>query len=90
MIFAIYRMGYKDETTVHGFRATASTILNEHGFRHDIIERQLSHIEQNKIRAAYNHAQYIQERAEMMRWYPNRIDKLTLTSTDNSQERMYA
>ena len=43
MLFALYRMGYHSRTTGHGFRSTASTILNEHGFHADVIERQLAH-----------------------------------------------
>ena len=49
---AIEIMGYKGKTTGHGFRSTASTILNENGFRPDVIERQLAHSERNQIRAA--------------------------------------
>ncbi|TAF75891.1 MAG: DUF4102 domain-containing protein [Alphaproteobacteria bacterium] len=76
MLFAIYRMGYKGKTTGHGFRSTASTILNEHGFRADVIERQLAHAERNKIRAAYNHAEYMKERKEMMQWWSNHLDEM--------------
>jgi integrase len=47
----------------------ASTTLNEHGFNKDAIERQLAHKEPNKIRAAYNHAEYMTERKEMMEWW---------------------
>ena len=47
MLYALYRMGYHSRTTGHGFRSTASTILNEHGFRADVIERQLAHSERN-------------------------------------------
>ena len=54
---AIFLMGYKGKTVGHGFRATASTILNENGFRPDIIERQLAHCERSQVRAAYNHAE---------------------------------
>ncbi len=43
MLYALYRMGYHCCTTGHGFRSTASTILNEHGFRADVIERQFAH-----------------------------------------------
>jgi integrase len=53
MLYALYRMGYHSRTTGHGFRSTASTILNEHGFRADVIERQLAHTERNAVRAAY-------------------------------------
>lgn len=62
-------MGYKGIATPHGFRSLASTILNEHGFNHDAIERQLAHIEENKVRAAYNRAEYMAERTEFMQWY---------------------
>jgi len=61
--------------TVHGFRAVASTILNENKFRADVIERQLAHIEGNKIRRAYNRAQYLEERVEMMEWWGEYIKK---------------
>src|SRR5262249_36680367 len=59
MLFGLYRMGYHSRATGHGFRATASTILNEHGFAPDVIERQLAHMQRDKVRAAYNHAQYL-------------------------------
>jgi integrase len=76
MLFALYRMGYHSRTTGHGFRSTASTILNEHGFQPDVIERQLAHSERNKVRAAYNHAQYLPERRNMMQWWADYIDGL--------------
>jgi hypothetical protein len=44
-------------------------VLNEQGFNADAIERQLAHVEDNKIRAAYNRAEYLAERAQMMQWY---------------------
>lgn len=74
MLYALYRMGYHSRTTGHGFRATASTILNENGFMPDVIERQLAHIERNKVRAAYNHAQYLPERRQMMQWWADYLD----------------
>jgi integrase len=74
LINALHRMGYKDKATGHGFRATASTILNEHGFAPDVIERQLAHGERNKVRAAYNHAQYLPERIKMMQWWADYLD----------------
>jgi len=75
LIYAIYRMGYHSKATAHGFRATASTILNEKNFRADVIEKQLAHGERNKVRASYNHAQYLPERKEMMQWWANYLDK---------------
>ena len=50
----------------HGIRATGSTVLNEIGFRPDVIESQLAHQERNMTRASYNQAEYLQERREMM------------------------
>ena len=70
------RLGY--EATAHGFRTTASTTLNESGFRVDVIERQLAHGDRNKIRAAYNRSQYLAERTEMMQWYSDYLDNLKL------------
>jgi integrase len=77
MLYALYRMGYHSRTTGHGFRSTASTILNEHEFRADVIERQLAHSESNSVRAAYNHAQYLPERRKMMQWWADYIDGRT-------------
>jgi integrase len=64
------------DVSPHSLRATASTVLNELAkFRSDVIERQLSHIERNRIRAAYNQAEYLDERREMMQWWANFIDR---------------
>jgi integrase len=76
MLYALYRMGYHSRATGHGFRSTASTILNENGFRADVIERQLAHGERNDVRAAYNHAQYLPERRTMMQWWADYLDEL--------------
>jgi integrase len=76
MLFALYRMGYHSRTTGHGFRSTASTVLNENGFRSDVIERQLAHAERNSVRRAYNHAQYLTERREMMQWWADHLDEI--------------
>lgn len=76
MLFAMYRMGYHSRATPHGFRATASTILNEKGFNRDHIERQLAHGERDKVRATYNHAQYLTERHKMMQWWADYLDKI--------------
>jgi integrase len=74
MLYALYRMGYHSRATGHGFRSTASTILNENGFMPDVIERQLAHGERNKVRAAYNHAEYLSERRKMMQWWADYLD----------------
>jgi integrase len=60
---ALKTLGYDSEImTAHGFRTTASTLLNEQGWSPDAIERQLSHAHRDKIRAVYNRAQYLDER----------------------------
>lgn len=71
LLFALYRLGYKGKMTGHGFRAVASTALNESGFRPDVIERQLAHCERNEVRGAYNRAEYLPERRELMQWWDN-------------------
>jgi integrase len=76
MLFALYRLGYKGRMTGHGFRAVASTILNETGFRADVIERQLAHSERNEIRGAYNRAEYLPERIKMMEYWADLLDEL--------------
>lgn len=76
MLFALYRLGYKGKMTGHGFRAVASTILNETGFRPDVIERQLAHCERNEVRGAYNRAEYLNERIKMMQHWADYLDGL--------------
>jgi integrase len=66
----------KDTLTTHGLRHMASTQLHEQGFKSDIIERQLSHGERNKIKATYNHAEYLGERRDMMNQWSNFLDAL--------------
>lgn len=62
----IHDMDYKGQVVGHGFRAMASTILNESGYSPDVIERQLAHMPRNRVRAAYNRAQYLDERRKLM------------------------
>ena len=74
---ALRRMGFtKQEMTGHGFRAMASTLLNERGLNHDWIEIQLAHTESNKIRAAYNRAKYLPQRKIMMQQWADYLDDL--------------
>jgi integrase len=74
VLFALYRMGYRGRMTGHGFRAVASTILNETGFDADVIERQLAHVERNKVRAAYHRTEYLAERKQMMQQWADMLD----------------
>ena len=79
MLYAIYRMGYHGRATTHGFRAVASTILNETNlFNRDWIERQLSHVERNEVRRAYNAAEWMPDRRRMMQWWADHITALAL------------
>ncbi|MFZ5656072.1 MAG: tyrosine-type recombinase/integrase [Pseudomonadota bacterium] len=74
---ALRRLGYdKDTMTGHGFRAMASTRLNEMGWAPDVIERKLAHAERNKVRAAYNRASYLAERKKMMTAWADYLDQL--------------
>ena len=76
---ALRSMGYSgDQITGHGFRAMASTCLNEQGFPPDVIELQLAHAERNEVRAAYNRAKRIPERRAMMQSWADYLDKLRL------------
>ncbi|PIE01440.1 MAG: integrase [Thiothrix nivea] len=73
---AIKRLGFGDLMTSHGFRGTASTLLHEMGYRPEIIEAALFHKEPNQVKAAYNHAQYIEERRKMMQQWADYLDGL--------------
>ena len=77
---ALERMEFNGKDSIgfsaHGFRATASTILNEAGYRADVIERQLAHKERNTVRASYNQAEYLAERRDMMQQWADLVDGL--------------
>ncbi|ELY3544415.1 tyrosine-type recombinase/integrase [Cronobacter turicensis] len=74
VLLVIRQIGYEGLASGHGFRHQFSTILNEHGWPHDAIERQLAHVDRNNIRGIYNHAQYLEKRKEMMQWWADYID----------------
>lgn len=77
VLSALRRMGFtKEEMTGHGFRSTASTLLNEQGWNRDAIERQLAHSERDGVRAAYNHADFLPERRKMMQAWADYLDGL--------------
>lgn len=77
---ALRRLGYaKDELTGHGFRSSASSILNESGlWNPDAIEAQLAHQDQNEVRRAYQRAAFWPERIDMMVWWGGKIDTLRI------------
>lgn len=75
VLYALYRMGYRGRMTGHGFRGVASTILHEQGWPHEHIELQLAHQERDDTSAAYNHALYLKQRAEMMQWWGDYVEQ---------------
>ena len=82
LLYFSNRLGYAGRNTIHGFRATVSTVLNESRKWHpDVIERQLAHQEKNKVRDAYNRAEHLDERRKMMQWWSDHVDSLRV-STD--------
>lgn len=72
---ALKRMGFAGELVSHGLRSLASTTLNEQGFDHDVIEVCLAHVDKNDVRAAYNRAEYLERRKEVMNWWSSHIEK---------------
>lgn len=78
LLYALYRLGYHSRATVHGFRATFSTIANESGFDGDVIEKALAHEERNRVRAAYHRSEYIEQRRKLMQWWADYLDQLEM------------
>jgi integrase len=71
----LHRIGFKGKQTAHGFRHTASTLLNEQGFNRDHIEKQLAHEGgKDTVRETYNKAEYLSQRADMMQAWANHLD----------------
>jgi integrase len=87
LLFALYRLGYHSRATVHGFRSTASTILNEAQFNRDWIEMQLAHFD-GSVRGVYNAAEWLPSRRKMMCWWADHLDgrrekRLTAVGADS-------
>jgi integrase len=70
---AIKRIGYSGRLVAHGLRSLASTVLNEQGFDPELIEVSLAHIDKNRVRHAYNRAEYLDKRRKMMDWWSEYI-----------------
>ena len=82
LLNALRRMGLcQGVMTIHGFRSVASTLLNERGHKHDVIEAQLAHAGYDKIRAIYNRAEYMDERRSLMQDWSDYLDQLRLEAT---------
>jgi integrase len=86
---ALRRLGFeKDETTGHGFRSAASSMLNESGHWHsDAIERQLGHVDNDSVRRAYARADYWDERVQMMLWWADARNVLSMLRHQRLQAR---
>jgi integrase len=74
ILYLIYEIGYRDKMTGHGLRTVASTWANENGFNRDAVERQLSHAPDDKVRAAYNRAEFLEQRVEMIQAWADWLD----------------
>jgi integrase len=90
VLMGLRRMGYQNKMTGHGFRTLASTILNEQGYPPDVIERQLAHEDEDKIRSAYNRAEYLPERKKMMQDYATYLENLVVDNTAESIKKVAA
>ena len=84
---ALARLGYKGLATAHGFRTLFSTCANEAGWNADAIEKQLSHEERDDVRGAYNRAQWLPERIELMQWWANHLQSLGTKSAPKSSSK---
>ncbi len=78
----LYKNGWSGIFSPHGIRTTGSTMLHEMGYRSDLIEAQLAHIDQNHVRRTYNHTDYFSERAKMMQEWCDLIDQFS-TEVEN-------
>lgn len=79
---ALERMGYKGDMSGHGFRALAmSTIKERLGYRHEVVDRRLAHVQKDKIARAYDRAEFIDERREMMQAWADYLDSLAVESS---------
>ncbi|MGJ1334185.1 tyrosine-type recombinase/integrase [Sphingobacterium siyangense] len=83
ILSALDSLGYKYKMTGHGFRALAMTTIKENmSYRHEVIDRQLAHAHKNKIQAAYDRAQFLKERTQMMQDWADYIDRVVLSAKE--------
>jgi len=87
ILFAIGRLGYKKQMTGHGFRALAmSTIKEELGYRHEVVDRQLAHVHTSKVDRAYDRAKFLDERKKMMQKWSNYIDSSLIKESISTEQ----
>lgn len=77
ILYLLHRIGYKGRMTGHGWRSVASTWANERGHNTDAIERQLAHVPDDDVRAAYNRAAYLPERRQMLQAWADWLDDVS-------------
>ncbi len=78
---ALRDMGYRGKATPHGFRASFSSMAHEQsGFPSEVIEKALAHEEKNKIKGAYNRAEYLEQRRELLQWWADILDELMVVA----------
>jgi integrase len=75
VLYLLARIGYEGAMTGHGWRSIGSTWANEHGYNPDAIERQLAHTPEDKVRSAYNRAEYLAVRRKMLQDWSDWLDK---------------
>lgn len=85
MLYHLYKCGYHKKATIHGFRSTASTVLNEHEFNPDWIEMQLAHIDAS-VRGVYNAALYLRQRRDMLLWWSNFLEPMAAPVIDDHDD----
>ena len=79
LLYFSNRLGYAKSHTIHGFRKVASTSLHESKlWRYEVVEKQMSHLVGNKVSRAYNKAEHLNERREMLEWWSNYVDSLVV------------
>jgi integrase len=77
MLFALYGLGYRNKSTIHGFRGSFSTIANESGlWKHEWVEMQLAHLIGSEVSRSYNSALYLDDRRRMMSWWSDKLAEL--------------
>jgi hypothetical protein len=79
---AFRSLGYSRKLTPHGFRGTASTVLNEMGYRGDWIKKLLAHEERKRSRASYNHGIYLEDRRTMLQGRADLLDEMTKSASN--------
>lgn len=87
VLMLLYRLGYKGAMTGHGFRSVASTWANERGYNSDWIERQLAHVEDNKVRGAYNKAEFLDGRRKLLQDFSDWLGTLNASQDQPAPER---